>query len=41
MDSFMDSALLVTTLGGGFGAALMLQKVALRLMLRAMDRRRT
>ena len=39
MDSFTDSAILIAILSGSFGTALLLQKAALQLMLKAMHRR--
>ena len=39
MAGLTDSALLATILAGSFGTAFVLQKAALRLMFRAMDRR--
>jgi hypothetical protein len=37
MDYLMDSVIFVATLGASFGTALIVQKAALRLMLKAMD----
>ena len=39
MDSFIDSAILATAIFGSFGTAFMIQRVALGLILRAMNRR--
>jgi len=39
MLGFTDSVLLASILGGSFGAAFIIQKAALRLMFRAIDRR--
>jgi hypothetical protein len=40
MDFFIDSAILVTAVVGTFGTAFMIQSAALRLILKAMNRRR-
>ena len=39
MDSFIDSAILATAVIGSFGAAFVIQIAALRLILKAMNRR--
>jgi hypothetical protein len=39
MDSFIDSAILATAVVGSFGVAFMMQIAALRLILKAMNRR--
>jgi hypothetical protein len=37
MDAVLDSLIFITTLGASFGTALILQKAALRLVLKAID----
>ena len=37
MDYFVDSFIFIATLGASFGAALMIQKAALQLVLKAID----
>ena len=39
MDSLVDSAILATAVVGSFGAAFVIQITALRLILKAMNRR--
>jgi len=39
MPGLTDSVLLASILGGSFGAAFVIQKAALHLMFKAMDRR--